>query len=58
MSSSAKAFPLSGAENSPSPARGPWNMLSPTQTNNTTGQLCSGDMLAWGPRGRASQRSL
>lgn len=58
ISSSAKAFPLSGTENSPSPATGPPNMLSPTQTNNTTGQLCSGDILAWGPRGRASQRSL
>lgn len=54
ISSSAKAFPLSGTENSPSPARGPLNMLSPTQTNNTTGQLCSGDILAWGPRDRAS----
>ena len=29
IGSSAKAFPLSGAENSPSPARGPPNMLSP-----------------------------
>ena len=52
-----RPFLCLGLRTAPLQQEAPRTCFPPTQTNNTTGKLCSGDILAWGPRGRASQRS-